>query len=58
MYGQFRDELKNELEEIDAAGLYKSEHHITSSQQARISVDDKQVLNMCANNYLGLAEKM
>ena len=56
MYGQFRDELQNQLEEITETGLYKSERHINSSQQAHISVDDKQVLNMCANNYLGLAD--
>ena len=56
MYGQFRDELQNELEEISEAGLYKSERHLTSAQQARIRVDEKQVLNMCANNYLGLAD--
>ena len=55
MYGKFRDELKQALEEITESGLYKSERYITSAQQARISVGDKQVLNMCANNYLGLA---
>lgn len=56
MYGKFRDELHNELQEITAAGLYKSERHITSAQQARIRVGEKQVVNMCANNYLGLAD--
>jgi glycine C-acetyltransferase len=56
MYGQFRDELQNEIKEITESGLYKSERHINSAQQARISVGDKQVLNMCANNYLGLAD--
>jgi len=56
MYGQFRDELKNDLEEITASGLYKSERHIASAQQARIRVGENQVLNMCANNYLGLAD--
>ena len=56
MYGKFRDELQNELAEINEAGLYKSERHITSAQQARIRVGEKQVLNMCANNYLGLAD--
>ena len=56
MYGKFRDELQNELEEITESGLYKSERHITSAQQARIRVGEKQVLNMCANNYLGLAD--
>jgi glycine C-acetyltransferase len=55
MYGKYREELKQELEQITEAGLYKSERHITSAQQARINVAEKQVLNMCANNYLGLA---
>ena len=56
MYGKYREELKKELEEIVDSGLYKSERHITSAQQARISVGANQVLNMCANNYLGLAD--
>ena len=55
MYGKFREALKQELEEIIESGLYKSERHITSVQQARIHVGEKRVLNMCANNYLGLA---
>ena len=56
MYGKFREVLQTELEEISESGLYKSERHITSAQQARIRVGDMQVLNMCANNYLGLAD--
>jgi len=56
MYGQYREELKKELQKIADSGLYKSERHITSAQQARISVGTQQVLNMCANNYLGLAD--
>ena len=56
MYGKFRDSLQNELQEITESGLYKSERHITSAQQARIKVGENQVLNMCANNYLGLAD--
>lgn len=56
MYGQFREELEKELQDISESGLYKSERHITSAQQARIRVGAKQVLNMCANNYLGLAD--
>jgi len=56
MYGKIRDELKHELEDISKAGLYKTERRITSPQKARISVGDKEVLNMCANNYLGLAD--
>jgi hypothetical protein len=45
MDGKYREELKPELEAISESGLYKSEHHITSAQQARISVGDKQMLN-------------
>ncbi|MFC1885861.1 aminotransferase class I/II-fold pyridoxal phosphate-dependent enzyme, partial [Thermodesulfobacteriota bacterium] len=56
MYEQIKDKLKNVLEEITESGLYKSERQITSAQQARILVGQKQVLNMCANNYLGLAD--
>ena len=56
MYGKFRDALQSELEEITESGLYKSERQITSAQQARIRVGERQVLNMCANNYLGLAD--
>ena len=55
MYNKTREELKAELEEITSAGLYKSERYIASAQQARIEVGGRQVLNMCANNYLGLA---
>ena len=56
MYGSFREALKQELSEITESGLYKSERHITSAQQARIQVGERKVLNMCANNYLGLAD--
>ena len=56
MYGKIQNELKQTLKEIADSGLYKSERYITSPQQARISVGDKKVLNMCANNYLGLAD--
>jgi glycine C-acetyltransferase len=56
MYGKIREELKQELEDISKSGLYKTERYITSAQKARISVGDQQVLNMCANNYLGLAD--
>ena len=55
MYAKTREALKAELEEITRSGLYKSERYIVSAQQARIKVGEKQVLNMCANNYLGLA---
>jgi glycine C-acetyltransferase len=56
-YGAFQDHLLSQLEEIRAAGTYKRERIITTPQDAHIRVaDGKPVLNMCANNYLGLAE--
>ncbi|HEY6473621.1 MAG TPA: glycine C-acetyltransferase [Acidimicrobiales bacterium] len=52
-----RDDLRGRLAEIREAGLYKSEHLISSPQSARVRVVDRgQVLNLCANNYLGLAD--
>ena len=56
MYGKIKQDLKNTLEELKEQGLYKTERIITSSQSAEIKVgEDKEVLNFCANNYLGLA---
>ena len=57
MYGSFQSHLQQQLSEIDAAGLTKRERIITSPQDAHIRVSSgANVLNMCANNYLGLAE--
>src|SRR6266704_6913610 len=57
MQNAFRDHLLSQLAEIRAAGTYKNERIITTPQDAHIRVSDgKPVLNMCANNYLGLAE--
>ena len=57
MYGSFQTHLQQQLSDIDAAGLTKRERVILSPQDAHISVNSGvQVLNMCANNYLGLAE--
>ncbi len=42
MYGKYREELKQELENITESGLYKSERHITSAQQARINVAENR----------------
>lgn len=57
MNSGFSDHLKKTLAEIDAAGLYKRERVITTHQTAHIAVASGQrVLNMCANNYLGLAD--
>ena len=47
--------LKNELNRIKNDGLYKKERIIESDQNANISVNNKTVLNFCANNYLGLS---
>ena len=51
----FVSRIANELEEVEAAGLYKRERIITSDQGAEIEVNGKTVLNFCANNYLGLS---
>ena len=57
MYGQIQQHLVDQLNEIRQAGLHKAERVITTPQDAHIRVGDGQsVLNMCANNYLGLAE--
>lgn len=56
MYGKIKEHLQQTLDEIREAGLYKSERVITSAQRAEITVADKQVLNFCANNYLGLSD--
>ena len=55
MYGNFQEFLQNELEAIKEAGLYKNERLIEGPQQAAIQVNNKEVLNFCANNYLGLS---
>lgn len=57
MYGAMQQRLAQELESIQAAGLYKHERVLTTPQDAHVRVGDGQpVLNLCANNYLGLAE--
>ena len=57
MYGEFKQHLTTELSGIKAAGLYKSEREITTAQGAHVGVNGKsEVLNLCANNYLGLAQ--
>ena len=56
MYGQFRDHARQTLDAIRAAGTYKRERVITSPQSARIATSERpELLNFCANNYLGLA---
>jgi glycine C-acetyltransferase len=57
MFATMREDLTGRLEEIRAAGLYKNERVIRSPQRADIVVGDgDHVLNLCANNYLGLAD--
>lgn len=56
MFNQVQQELQGELTEIREAGLYKEERIITTPQSASIKTDDNaEVLNFCANNYLGLS---
>ena len=56
MYGAIKDHLENELTQIRGAGLFKEERVISSRQGGRIDLaDGKHVLNLCANNYLGLS---
>jgi glycine C-acetyltransferase len=56
MYGNIQQELQQELDAIKEAGLYKKERIITTPQAAKIATDNgKEVLNFCANNYLGLS---
>jgi glycine C-acetyltransferase len=56
MYGKYKEHLQKELKSIDEAGLYKRERIITSAQSAEIKVSTgNEVLNFCANNYLGLS---
>lgn len=55
MHKRFAEFLQNEISTIKAEGLYKPERVISSQQQASVEVADHQVINLCANNYLGLA---
>ncbi|MCR5130907.1 MAG: glycine C-acetyltransferase [Prevotella sp.] len=56
MYGKMKEHLSQSLAEIREAGLYKEERLIESPQRAAIDVAGKEVLNFCANNYLGLSD--
>ena len=57
MYGNFKDHLSGELTSIRDAGLYKNERQITTPQGSSVGITDgTQVINLCANNYLGLAQ--
>lgn len=57
MYGAFQNHLQGQIDEIREAGLYKSEREITTPQGAEVGISDgTRVINLCANNYLGLAQ--
>ena len=56
MYSKIQNQLENTINEIREAGLYKNERVIESPQEAHIKVSNREVLNMCANNYLGLSD--
>ena len=56
MYGKLKTQLEAELQHIKDSGLYKEERIIVTPQDADISVSTgKEVINFCANNYLGLS---
>ena len=52
---RFRDMLRTQLDDLQATGLYKRERQLQSPQGSAIKVADREVVNFCANNYLGLA---
>ena len=56
MFDSMRSDLTRQLQEIRDAGLWKPERVIGSPQGANVAVLDRKVLNLCANNYLGLAD--
>jgi len=55
MYGKIKEDLQHQLESITNEGLYKTERIITTPQRIEIKANGKDVLNFCANNYLGLS---
>ena len=57
MYDSLKKRLKIEIDEIKNSGRYKSERIITSKQKSLINTTGNEVINFCANNYLGLASK-
>jgi len=56
MFGPVREEIRSTLDEVRAAGLYKNERQLASPQSAHVRAGGKEVLNFCANNYLGFAD--
>ncbi|HEX4051066.1 MAG TPA: glycine C-acetyltransferase [Steroidobacteraceae bacterium] len=57
MYGKLPTELRGDLQQLRADGLYKQERQLESPQRAHIQVRSGEVINFCANNYLGLASE-
>jgi len=57
MYGETQQRLRAELDGIREAGLWKGERVVEGPQNARVPVSGREVLNFCANNYLGLADE-
>ncbi|NDC26879.1 MAG: glycine C-acetyltransferase, partial [Actinobacteria bacterium] len=55
MYTKTRAELRKTLDEIKSAGLYKQERLLDSPQAPHVESGDRDLLNFCSNNYLGLA---
>lgn len=55
MFDTMRDDLRSRLEEIERSGSYKHERTLSGPQGGRIAVGEREVINFCANNYLGLA---
>jgi len=56
MYSKFKQHLEQQLDDIEQQGLTKSERILQSAQGDSVQVDNTQLLNLCANNYLGLAQ--
>jgi glycine C-acetyltransferase len=56
MYGEFKNHIEHQLDEIEQQGLTKSERILMSPQGETVRVESGEVLNLCANNYLGLAQ--
>lgn len=56
MYGDYQQHLQSQLDEIRDSGLYKHERAIEGPQGARVEVAGRELINLCANNYLGLAQ--
>ena len=57
MYGNFKSHLTNQLNQIYDDGLYKTEREITTPQGSIVNtIEVNNLINLCANNYLGLAE--